>query len=228
MYNKYNWRFDNKIVGEFDKHVRQSVPLYEMFHKSIVDISKYYIRRNTDIIDVGTSTGFFIKSIYDERTKINRNNKHIGVDIEQAMIDECKKRYKDCDIEFILSDAVDVDYKNASVITMILMLQFLEKKQRIALLQKIYDSVDNETALFVVEKIKTDNINIHDIYGELYYDFKKKQGLTSDEILSKNESLRGVMKSITLNESLSIFNQIGFKTDINVKYNNFVSIVAIK
>jgi tRNA (cmo5U34)-methyltransferase len=226
MYDKYNWRFNNEIVNKFDQHVRQSVPLYEVFHKSLIDISKYYIRRNSDIIDLGTSTGFFIKTIYDEN--LERDNKFIGIDVETSMIEECKKRYKEDDIEFILSDALDIDYTNASVISMILLLQFLEKNKRIELLTKIYNQVTENTALFIVEKIKSDNVDFHDIYNDLYYDFKQDTKLSDSDILNKNKSLRGVMKSIKLSESLKILNDIGFKTDINVKYNNFVSIVAVK
>ena len=113
MYDKYNWRFDKSIVSNFDKHVRQSVPLYEVFHKSIIDISKYYIRRGTKVYDLGTSTGFFIKSLYDE---MNRDNQFIGVDIEFSMIEECKKRYDDTTIEFVLEDVLkgDINGKNNS------------------------------------------------------------------------------------------------------------------
>ena len=61
--NKYNWRFDESIVKDFDEHVRKSVPFYDVFHETILELSKYFIRPNTDIIDIGTSTGYFINSI---------------------------------------------------------------------------------------------------------------------------------------------------------------------
>lgn len=226
MYNDYNWRFDENVVETFDSHVRKSVPLYEIFHKSIIDISKYFIKRNSDIIDLGTSTGFFIKNIYDEN--INRNNKFIGVDIEDAMIKECKKRYSSDNIEFIVADCIDIDYSKASVISMILFLQFLEKDERIELLNKIYKQIKSNSVLLIVEKIKSDNIDLHDIYNDLYYDFKRESGIEDKDILDKNKSLRGVMKPLKLNEILNILTEIGFKVDINIKYHNFVSIVAIK
>jgi len=173
MYNKHDWRFDEKVVGVFDSHVRKSVPLYEHLHKSIIEISKYFIRPETEIIDVGTSTGYFINSIYEEN--INRDNTYIGIDIEKAMITECHKRYKDKDIGFLVEDAITYNYGDASVITMFLLLQFLERSKRIELLEKIYNEVKENTALFIVEKIKTPDIDIHDIYNDLYYDFKKER-----------------------------------------------------
>ena len=66
------------------------------------------------------------------------------------------------------------------------------------------------------------------IYNDLYYDFKRESGIEDKDILDKNKSLRGVMKPLKLNEILNILTEIGFKVDINIKYNNFVSIVAIR
>ena len=226
VYNMNGWKFDEAIVKIFDEHVRKSVPMYELFHSNIIDMSKYFIKKNTSIIDLGTSTGYFINAIHDEG--LGRGNKFIGVDIEKAMIDECKERYKSKDIEFIHNSAIDIDYSNASVITMILLLQFMEKEERIKLLKKIYDEIETGTALFVVEKIKTQNLDIHDIYNDLYYDFKRNMGLTDTEIIDKNVSLRGMMKPLEISEVMQIFKDIGFKVDISVKFNNFISIIAVK
>lgn len=223
---KYNWRFDEGVVMTFDEHVRKSVPMYDFFHNSIIELSRYYIRTNTDIIDIGTSTGSFIKALYS--CNMERDNNFIGIDIEPAMINECLKRYKGDNIEFIQTDAIDVDYKNASLITLILVLQFMRKPERIKLLKKIYSEIDYGSALFIVEKVRISDIEIHDMYRDVYYDFKRQKGLSDKDIIDKNQSLRGVMFPETLNSALNILNEIGFVTEINVKYNNFVSILAVK
>ena len=81
----------------------------------------------------------------------------------------------------------------------------------------------------IVEKIKSQIVDIHDIYNDLYYDFKRQQGLTDKEIIDKNVSLRGIMKPMTMEENLTLLKEVGFKkTDIFFKYNNFVGIMAIK
>ena len=69
---------------------------------------------------------------------------------------------------------------------------------------------------------------MNDAYNDLYYDFKLSQGLSPEEILKKNMTLRGVMKPLTLEENIEILEDIGFKVNINVKFNNFASMVAIK
>ena len=67
------------------------------------------------------------------------------------------------------------------------------------------------------------------MYNDLYYDFKRENGLTDTEIIDKNVSLRGVQKCLTVEENLQLMWNVGFrKTDIFLKYNNFVGIIAIK
>ena len=80
-----------------------------------------------------------------------------------------------------------------------------------------------------VDKIKTPTLDIHDMYNDLYYDFKRENGLTDTEILDKNVSLRGVQKCLTLEENMQLMKNVGFKDmDIFLKYNNFVGVIAIK
>lgn len=224
MYDKYNWRFDKEVVKVFDEHVKSSVPLYELFHQEIINMSVYFAQLNTNIVDIGTSTGVLINDL----NKINkdRNIKSTGIDIEEPMILECKSRYND--INFEVCDAVDYDYNNCSVVTSMLTLQFIKKDERKILLKKIYDGLNEDGALFIVEKIKSNIPDIHDIYNDIYYDFKRNS-LTDQDILDKNVSLRGRMKPITLEENVKILNLAGFeKMDIFMKYNNFVGILAIK
>lgn len=224
MYEKFNWEFNNEVTKIFDDHVRKSVPWYDEFHKNIANISVYYSQTNSNIIDIGTSTGTLINIIREYN--LNRKINYIGIDIQECMILECKRKYEG--INFISEDALFYEYTNSSIITCMLSLQFLNKIDRIKLLNKIYDGLNNEGALFIVEKIKTNIVDIHDIYNDIYYDFKRNS-LSDTEILDKNCSLRGVMKPLTLEENLNILKDIGFKkVDIFMKYNNFVGIVAIK
>ncbi|QEZ70840.1 hypothetical protein D4A35_18060 (plasmid) [Paraclostridium bifermentans] len=78
-------------------------------------------------------------------------------------------------------------------------------------------------------KIKASQSNINDIYNDMYYDFKIDNGLSPQEILSKNKSLRSIQKTMTLDENLILFKDAGFKIiDVFFKYNNFIGILAIK
>ena len=132
MYEKYNWRFNEEVVKVFDDHVKKSVPLYELFHKEIADMSVYFSQLNTNVIDIGTSTGTLINEI--QANNKFRNCKCIGIDIEESMINECKKRYSD--ISFQVCDAMEFDYNNSSIVTSMLAFQFINKKERVKILKK--------------------------------------------------------------------------------------------
>lgn len=224
MYNKYNWRFDKEMVNNFDDHVKKSVPLYEEFHKDIINMSVYFSQKNTKIIDIGTSTGVLLNDLYNINK--HRNIECIGIDIEKGMIEECNNRYNN--LKFEVCDALDFDYTNSSIITSVLTLQFINKKERKEIIKKIYNEMNEDGSLFIVEKIKNNIPDVHDIYNDIYYDFKR-DNLTDEDVLDKNVSLRGVMKPLTLQDNIQILKNVGFnKIDVFMKYNNFVGLLAIK
>ena len=224
LYEKNNWSFGGENTLEFDEHVNGSVPMYNEFHNEIIDMSCFFAQKNSKIIDIGTSTGILINKLKENNKE--KNIDFVGIDIEEDMIKECKKRYDN--IDFFNIDAIDFDYTNSSIITSVLTFQFINIKDRKRILDKIYNQLNDGGVLFVVEKIRTDIPLIHDIYNDLYYDFKLKQ-FTTDEIMKKNQSLRGIMNPLTVNENIEMFKEAGFeKIDIFMKINNFVGFVIIK
>ena len=224
MYEKHNWTFSANVVKVFDEHIRNSVPLYDLFQKEIASMSVYFSQHNSKIIDIGTSTGSLINLLVDYNS--HRNVSFIGIDVEPDMVEECKTRYSE--IKFQVLDAVECDYTNASVVTSMLTLQFMEHFKRKEVLKRIYNQMNLNGALFIVEKVRSVDVEIHDIYSDLYYDFKR-ENFNATEILDKNQSLRGVMKPITMNENIEMLKSVGFKkVDIFMKINNFVGILAIK
>ena len=224
MYKPYDWQFNKETVKVFDKHIENSVPLYKEFHKNIVNMSVYFAQRDTNIVDIGSSTGVLTYDLF--KMNESRNITAIGLDIEEDMIIESSKRYPEIDFKNI--NALKFDYSNTSVITMVLTLQFLSKDNRKLLLKKIYNEMNAGGAIFIVEKVRTDNLEIHDIYNDMYYDFKRNS-FSDTDILDKNVSLRGIMKPLTLRENIDILKEAGFSEyEVFLKYNNFVGIMVIK
>ena len=224
MYRPYDWQFNKETVKVFDKHIENSVPLYKEFHKNIVNMSVYFAQRNTNIVDIGSSTGVLTYDLF----KINQSRKIscIGLDIEEDMVKESSKRYPEVNFKNI--NALKFNYTNTSVVTIVLTLQFLSKSDRKLLLKKIYDEMNVGGAIFIVEKVRTTNLEIHDIYNDMYYDFKRNN-FNDTDILDKNISLRGIMKPLTLEENINILKESGFsECEVFLKYNNFVGIMAIK
>lgn len=223
MYKPYEWAFDEEVANEFENHVRKSVPMYEVFHSMISDMSKFFIEDNTNVLDIGTSTGELLKKLM-----CTKNCNYIGIDNQLAMVKKARSKLdKIYKIEH--EDIVNYKLDNCSVITMVLVLQFIKQKDKQTVLDNIYKSLNVGGAFFFVDKIKASQSNINDIYNDMYYDFKIDNGLSPQEILSKNKSLRSIQKTMTLDENLILFKDAGFKIiDVFFKYNNFIGILAIK
>ena len=223
MYAPYKWEFNEEVAQCFDKHVRQSVFMYEEFHNSIINMSKFFIEDNTNILDVGTSTGELLMKL-----PYNPTCRYIGIDTEKGMINKAQEKLED-KYELQVGDILNYNIVNCSLITMVLVLQFIKNKDKESALQNIYNSLNEGGAFIFVDKIKTPVLDIHDMYNDLYYDFKRENGLTDTEIIDKNVSLRGVQKCLTVEENIQLIKNVGFKNlDIFLKYNNFVGIIALK
>jgi tRNA (cmo5U34)-methyltransferase len=123
----------------------------------------------------------------------------------------------------------DYKFKNASLITSILTVQFIQEKDRQLLINNIYEGLNKGSAFIMVEKVVGSNARFNEIWTELYHELKLKNGLSEEHVFSKSRAIRGVMKPYTVNENIHMLEEAGFKdTDIFFKWNNFVGFIAVK
>lgn len=230
MYEKSNWKFDNKVVPIFDEHVRKSVPMYDEIHNLITDISHWFTEENTNVYDIGTSTGEVINNLYNEHK--NKNINYIGIDTSAEMITKARDRFKNIsNIHIEQADITHKEYiiKNASFITSVLTLQFIPQRKRQNVINKIYNGLLKGGGFVLVEKIIGNNARFDEMWIELYHELKLKNGLTEKEVMAKTRAIRGVMKPYTVNENIHMLKEAGFKDiDMFFKWNNFSGFVAIK
>lgn len=228
IYKPFDWTFNTKEVAEvFDTHVEQSVPFYKVFHNMIGTFAQYYIEPHSQVVDVGCSTGKLLTSI------AGVNNKpvvqFVGIDTSQAMIDKARECSQHLNVSFLKIDACKFHFEEASFVYSMLCMQFVPLADREDILKNIYNGMKQGGAFVMVEKVKSSITDVHDIYNDIYYDFKRSQGLTDTSILDKNVSLRGVMKPLTLETNVEMLKEAGFsQIEVFMKYNNFAGIIAIK
>ena len=223
MYKAYEWEFNREVSECFDTHVRQSVLSYDYFHERIATISKYFIEDYTIVLDIGTSTGELISKLPK-----NETCRYIGIDTSLPMIENAKQKLGSS-VELRHANFLTYSINNCSVVTAMLVLQFIDYKDKQKFLSKVYESLNTGGALFLVDKIKASNTVTNDIYNDLYYDFKLDQGISPEDVLAKNQSLRGVQKTLTLQQNMDLLYSAGFKKiDIFMSHYNFVGIIAIK
>lgn len=226
---KANWKFDKEIVNIFDSHVRKSVPLYDNFHNIIGDLSEWFVEDNTNVYDIGASTGIGLNNLISHH--INKKVNYIGVDSSAEMLKKARNNLKNCNVTLINGDITnsDIEIYNASFITSILTLQFIPRRKRIQVIKKAYKGLNKGGALVIVEKVIGNNARFDEMFIELYHDFKLSNGLSEKEVFAKSKAIRGVMSPNTMQENIDILKEAGFKDiDIFFKWCNFAGIIAVK
>ena len=215
-----SFRFSD--VGDFDTHIKQSIRGYTQLTEDIIEMSPHFIDKYSRTVDFGCSTGKMLQEI---GIRNKWTGSYTGIDIEKCF----QGRDSGTKAEFITGDIFDYDIPdNTRLALMVFTLQFLPPTRRIELLSRIYTSLQHGGALVVSEKIHSTNSTIQDIISMLHLEYKR-EFFTSDEILDKEKSLRGVMKINTREAIIESIKTAGFThVDTFWQQYNFIGIIAIK
>lgn len=221
------WTFDGDVVNSFETHVSKSVPLYNLGHELILEISDYFIKNDSISYELGTSTGILTYKL-SERFGNDFGN-FIGLDIVENMIKYAKKNYKNKNLKYELADVIEYDYRNADLFISYYLLQFIRPSQRQFLVNKIYQNLNWGGAFICFEKVRASDARFQDISTGLYNEFKIKSGYSFDEILSKARSLKGVLEPFSSSGNIEMFQRAGFKDILSIfKYITFEGFLCIK
>ena len=228
---KIPWEFDESVTRVFDDMLARSVPQYEVMRRSCFDIACRYVREGTDIVDLGCSRGEAMAPLVD---KYGTRNRFIGVETSKPTLDAVRERYKD-HINSGIVEILDLDLREgfpparASVTLSILTLQFIPVEHRPRIVGDIYESTIAGGCLVLVEKILGDSDSLDELMVELYYDIRRENGYTDEEIKRKALSLKGVLVPITAKSDEELLRSAGFRdVDCFWRWMNFAGWVAVK
>ncbi|MFO7593988.1 MAG: methyltransferase domain-containing protein [Pseudomonadota bacterium] len=223
------WRFDEEISKGFDSHVRKSIPFYEEIQRMVVELSEYFIRDQSVIYDLGSSTGSTIEQLSNAH-KAKENTQFTGFDISEPMVQEARKRITDSNVRFIHKNILDVDFSPpAHFVTSLFTLQFLTISDRRELLARVNEGMVEGGGLCIVEKTRAQDSFFEDIWLDLHWDYKRRQGLTPEQILEKANSIRGVLNPLSTEENIELLNQTGFsRVEVFFRWYNWTGLLAVK
>ena len=223
------WKFDEQVSQHFDTHVRKSVPLYEEVQKAVIEISEWFIRDNSVVYDLGSSTGETISLLLQKHSR-KKNVRFIGVEESLPMIEIARKKCSSELVQFLQQHIEEInELANIDLVLSLYTLQFLPLWKRKKVLQRIYNGLVEGGAFIFVEKIRAENSLFEDIWNDLYWDFKQENGLNEQQVIKKAQSLRGVLIPLSLTENLSLLSDVGFQCmDTFIKWHNFAGIIAVK
>jgi len=211
-------KFDFNTIDNFDDHINKSIPNYDLLIKAIKNISDYFYVKNTNIYDLGCSTGKLLKELsYSDCQKI-------GIDNSSLLP---KQNYDN--LKFINLD-LNQDFKieNCSILYSIFTMQFLNPKNKYNYIKNIYDGLNIDGAMILCEKIYFEDGKIQEINLFSHWEHKLNN-FTSDEIINKQFDLKLIMKCMLEKDLLNLLKEVGFNKIYSFwQIYNFKGYIVIK
>jgi len=213
------------VDGGFDKHIQQSIRNYDQLLQDVVDFSRYFVENHTNIVDIGCSTGKLTDMLYKSNKDHCDKGNYIGIEIAKGFQKDLAKHKN---YNFIHTDVRDFVFENCSLITSLFTLQFMSKKDRMKVLESVYNGLNTGGAFIFAEKIMCRSSYIQDMLTFNYYDYKGKS-FSSEEIIKKEQQLRSMLKPNTWNEIKLSLTNAGFSTYERIWQNHmFIGVIAVK
>jgi trans-aconitate methyltransferase len=203
-----SWIFDEAVATRFQHEAESHIPSYNIVINKSVDFAKKTLQPNDLIIDVGSALGFTINKF-----KAAGFKNVIGVDNSTAMI--AKSLYSDT---IVHSSTLPANKYKLVLINWTL--HFILDKQEY--LQSVYNSLDNGYLIL------TDKMKQSDKVKEMYYDFKRNNGVTDEYIYQKEDSLKTIMHCKSVEWYTSQLTNIGFDIEIIHADLGFVTFLCYK
>lgn len=226
-----DFEFNNQVAGVFDDMVSRSVPFYQEMQRMTSELAGRYALEGTNVYDLGCSTGTTM-ILMDKLVK--DGVKFIGVDDSEEMILKCREKLNNFklhrDIELLVADlSNDVPVENASVVAMVLVLQFIRPLHRLEIVRKICDGMVKNGVFILIEKILTEEKSFNRDYIDFYYDLKRRNSYSELEISQKREALENVLIPYKTSENITMLKDAGFgEVEVFFRWYNFTGIIAKK
>jgi len=221
--------FDQKVVDVFDDMVLRSVPGYKQMIELIGLAGRTYPIMNSNVYDLGCSTGAVTLSIASNLK--SESVKIFSIDNSQEMLNQCIKNLSHIEknIQYICNDINNIQFENASLIVLNLTLQFIDLDKRSNLIKRISDSLIPGGALIISEKIIHETQEINKALISLHESFKKENGYSETEIAQKRKAIEGVLIPESIDQHLKRLSDAGFKKPlVQMQCFNFASFLAVK
>lgn len=226
-----DFRFDAKVAGVFDDMVSRSVPYYEEMQRMTCEIARDFAMPMTEIYDIGCSTGTTLLQL-DE--VVNPYVGLVGIDNSAEMIAKAEQKLQHASLArtWRLEQADmhgNFKLENASVVTMLLTLQFVRPLYRERIMQRIFEGLNDNGCVILIEKLVVEDSRVNRLYIDHYYDFKRRNGYSDIEIAKKREALENVLVPYRFEENRALLKDAGFSAvEEFFRWYNFSGILAVK
>lgn len=227
-----NFSFDENVTECFSDMISRSIPGYDSMRYLVYNISKNYVKHKTDIVDIGCSNGESINPFIQHYGAVNT---YRLIDNSKPMIEAVKKRYSgliDAGVVNIyhhdLTNGLPMQFCS-SVIISCLTLQFVPIEYRTKILTDVYNSLIDGGCFIFVEKLLCNSSDTNNIFVNEYYNIKRQNGYTDEQIETKRKALQNVLVPLTEQMNIELLRHAGFKTiDCFWRCLNFAGYICVK
>ena len=229
-----DFEFNEEVAAVFDDMLVRSVPFYLEQQALIQEVAARFYQPGTVMVDLGCSTAATISRL---AAQLGPKSRFVGYDNSEPMLQKARAkleaagqaervelRYADLN-----EDLASYELTNASVVTLLWTLQFVRPLKRDALVKWIFDGMVEGGALICCEKVLTNSSDMNRYFIDFYYDFKRRNGYSEEEILKKREALENVLVPYRVDENFELFRRNGFNVvETFFQWYNFAGFLCVK
>lgn len=225
------WAFDDGVTQVFDDMLRRSIPQYDVMRETVFDVGCKFVKKDTDIVDLGCARGEALAAFVD---RYGAHNRYLGIEVSEPMLAAVRQRFsglidtglmrvQDCDLRY------GYPLVKASLTLSIFTVQFVPIEYRPRLLADVFASTLPGGAIILAEKIIGATGANDRLFVDLYYDMKRRNGYSQDEIDRKRFSLEGVLVPVTAKWNEDLLREAGFTRVENFwRWMNFGAWLGVK
>jgi tRNA (cmo5U34)-methyltransferase len=227
------WVFDEEVANCFEDMLQRSIPQYEIMRKLTFELGSFFLKDKKwfSLLDVGCSNGL---GLVDYIRRFGAHGQYLGIDCSEAMLKKAEEKFHNyCEVG--VCNFMNIDLRESfpvgsyDIIQSILSIMFIPIQYRQSIIQSIYDNLKPDGCFLFVEKVLGNSAKIDELLVDKYYDMKRQNGYTEEQIMRKKLSLEGVQVPVTSNWNVDLLKQAGFRyIDVYWRYLNFVGYIAIK
>jgi len=222
------FEFDEAVASVFDDMLGRSVPFYDEVRRLIIALILAEEADGKRVLDLGVSTASFLLEL-SGRMQTAMVLK--GIDNSEAMLERARQKCQafGAELELELADMLEYPYEQEDIVVANYTLQFIRPMQRIALVQRICEGMNEGGSFLFSEKVVFGDKQLDKQMIDIYYDYKKAQGYSEYEIAQKREALENVLIPFTIEENVRMCLDAGFRqVDTVFQWANFVTFLVKK
>lgn len=226
-----DFAFDEKVSVAFDDMVGRSVPFYDEMQRMTGEIAADFAVDGTNLYDLGCSTGttfLYLDPIIPQGVHF------VGLDNSPDMLEQARLKIEEAGIQrpytLVTADLNSgVHLENASVVVLILTLQFVRPLYREQVIQQVFSGMNENGCLILIEKLIQQDSLFNRLFINYYYNMKRRHGYSETEISQKREALENVLIPYRMEENFELLKGRGFRyVEEFFRWYNFCGMVAVK